>query len=477
MNSKSKILTILATVVVVLSLAVGWIFSLLFTSNAPGTVFVVSLLGCFLTGLVLLIFLAILLRGNEIVSRETLNAQKKDREALSKQLHHSQKFEAVGKLVSSIAHDFNNLLTIIDGYSSLIIANPGAEQNGRHAKEVVEAARKASYITRKLLNFSRMDQEVPERIDLNNVLLESKQMLSHLIGDQIVLEMDDFGQPLSVRSDPNQLGQVLMNLIVNARDAMPAGGRISMKLSSRMVEDDECSKPPKIPDGMFAELAVQDTGCGMTEEVRSRIFEAFFTTKPEGQGTGLGLSIVKSIMKEHHGFINVRSVVGEGTTFYLYFPLDGSDDVDMNPVAEPAPVVDEPTAQLEEESVSAGPAGAATILLVEDDEAIRNLVHQTLIGGGYSVLVAEDGWHGIKMARTCKEQIDLLFSDLMMPGLSGAELAVALRELFPEIQILLMSGYSRNQMGDEPIPPGTTLLEKPFMPDQVLSRVKELLAR
>jgi len=427
-----------------------------------------------LSGLFILVLLNLLLSKNVVipaVERELLDSE---RMMLTKQLHHSQKMEAVGKLAGSIAHDFNNLLTIIDGYSSLIIAAPDSAETPQNAQEVVEAARKASFITRKLLSFSQKEKGERVLLDLNTTLQDTHKMLSRLIGEKITLVTKAYDEPLYAQADPVQIGQVLMNLAVNARDAMPNGGRITIKVDCRNVDTGECSKPDKLPAGQYAEIAVHDTGVGMDNETLSRVFEAFFTTKQEGKGTGLGLSIVKSIMKENKGFVDVHSKPGGGTTFLLYLPV-----VELETVAEqedkPLDAEVEPVAESIEEDAVIEQAHT-TILLAEDDPMIRNLVTQTLESQNYRVVMAEDGWEGIKVARTHKGRIDMLLTDVVMPGMGGAELAVAMRELYPEVKVIYMSGYSRSQLDDEGVPPDASLIEKPFTPDKVVTMVRKVLA-
>ncbi|WP_372845568.1 ATP-binding protein [Pontiella sp.] len=432
-----------------------------------------------LSGLFILVLLNILLGKNIIMPAVERQMLENERAMLSEQLHHSQKMEAVGRLAGSIAHDFNNLLTIIDGYSSLIVADPTSAEVGQNAKEVIDAARKASFITRKLLSFSQKEKTEPVTLDLNSMLQDTDKMLTRLIGERITLVTKSSAEPLYVKADPVQMGQVLMNLAVNARDAMPNGGRITIKVGHRQIENGDCNKPDKLAAGPFAEISVQDSGTGIDEATRDKIFEPFFTTKPSGKGTGLGLSIVKSIMKENNGFINVASKPGSGTTFFLYLPVCSlADDsyhrdrlepeLSAPPAAESKPVLDK--------EAPGGEGASATILLVEDDPMIRTLVAQTLELQGYTVLLAEEGWEGVKVARQYKGTIDLLFTDVVMPGLGGAELAIAAKELYPQIEVLFMSGYSRSQLNEEGVPPDAAVLEKPFTPDKVVAKVRQLIA-
>jgi signal transduction histidine kinase len=431
-----------------------------------------------LSGLFILVLLNVLLGKNVIMPAVERQMLENEREMLNEQLNHSQKMEAVGRLAGSIAHDFNNMLTIIDGYSSLIVADPTSAEVGQNAKEVIDAARKASFITRKLLSFSQKEKTEPVTLDLNSMLQDTDKMLTRLIGERITLVTKSSAEPIYVKADPVQMGQVLMNLAVNARDAMPNGGRITIKVGSRQIENGECNKPDKLAAGQFAEISVQDSGTGIDEATRIKIFEPFFTTKPSGKGTGLGLSIVHSIMKENEGFISVASKLGSGTTFFIYLPVcnlaDDSFHKDKVESEVPAPqLAPKPT---HDKALTAADAAVATILLVEDDPMIRTLVAQTLELQGYTVLLAEEGWEGVKVARQYKGKIDLLFTDVVMPGLGGAELAVAAKELYPEIEVLFMSGYSRSQLNEEGVPPDAVVLEKPFTPDKVVTKVRQLLA-
>ncbi|MEA2067700.1 MAG: ATP-binding protein [Verrucomicrobiota bacterium] len=491
MNLKHRILLILSVASVVSALVASLfvifllkLFSQLSLEGVEGSVVIVCAVAIYmLSGLFLLVLLNILLSKNVVIPAVEREMIDNEREMLNKQLHHSQKMEAVGRLAGSIAHDFNNLLTIIDGYSSLIIADPKGEDTGQNAQEVVEAARKASFITRKLLSFSQKGETELVLLNLNTTLQDTDKMLTRLIGEKITLVTKAYDEPIYVRADPVQIGQVLMNLAINSRDAMPNGGRITIKVGSRQVNDGECKKPDMLAVGQYAEISVHDTGFGIDEETRRCMFEAFFTTKASGKGTGLGLSIVKSIMKENDGFIDVASKVGGGTTFLLYLPVTELEDEipmleDLNqsiaPAASGSGTGQESVA--EPETGIPGKQGSATVLLVEDDPMIRTLVAQTLEMQGYTVVLAEEGWEGIKVARNHKGKIDLLYTDVVMPGLGGAELAIAVKELYPEIKVLFMSGYSRSQLEEEGVPPDAHVLEKPFTPDKVVAMVRQLLA-
>ena len=427
-----------------------------------------------LGGIGLLLIFSFFINKYIVIPSVEREFMEKERTVLAKQLQQAQKMESLGKLAGNIAHDFNNLLTIIDGYSSLIVANPQENQVEQYAQEIVDATHRATSITRKLMNFSRSEQEKSALIDLNHAVCDAEKMLLRLIGERITLAVQVSGEPVLVKIDPPQVEQLLMNLAVNARDAMPHGGQIRIGLKSRWIADDECGKPSRLPDGQYAEISFRDSGCGMDEEVMGRIFEIFYTTKQEENGSGLGLAIVKSILKEHHGFAHVESAPGKGALFYLYLPI--ADQPEAN--AEEEKQNDElllSEEKKEKPETAHHPKGSETILLAEDDPIIREFVGQTLTQQGYTVLTAEDGGEGIKIARTYTGGIDLLFSDIVMPGLDGLELAIAMKELFPQIKVLFMSGCSRTELQKEEIPGNAILLEKPFTTDLLLSTVEELL--
>jgi len=483
MSLKTRILLILIVVSMLAAVITGALLVFLiqlhgqisFEGHSGSTLTVLAVAMYLLAGLFILGVLSALLNKMVIIPAVEREALENEREMLTEQLHHSQKMEAVGRLAGSIAHDFNNLLTIIDGYSSLIIADPESDETGQNAQEVVEAARKASFITRKLLSFSHKEQTELVVLDLNTSLADTDKMLSRLIGEKVQLITRFSAEPIFVKSDPIQLGQVLMNLAVNARDAMPNGGRITIKTDLHTLDDGEGQKPGDFPAGTYARISVRDTGQGIDPEKVAQIFEPFFTTKEAGKGTGLGLSIVKTIIKQAGGFIDLNSKLGGGTTFMIYLPIAEEEIpiLEEVPVAEAAPVESEANITPEAENDSA-PAGQ-TILLVEDDPMIRGLVSHTLEAQGYKVLVADDGWEAVQLARKYEGTINLLFTDVVMPGLGGAELAMAVRELHPEIKLLFMSGYSRVQVTEEGVPPDAALLEKPFTPDKAVSVVYDLL--
>ncbi len=471
MKLKSRILLIFFIATIAAAVATGFVVVFLIqlhgqiTFDAPvGSVVSAVVIAVYLlSGLMILGLLNLLLSKAVVlpaVEREMLESE---RSMLAEQLHHSQKMEAVGRLAGSIAHDFNNMLTIIDGYSSLIIANPESDETGQNAQKVVDAARKASFITRKLLGFGRKEQAESIILDLNAMLMDTDKMLSRFLGERIELITKVSSEPLLVNADPIQLGQVLMNLAVNARDAMPGGGRIVVQSSKEDMDDAAPRNPNLSASGAYARISVRDFGGGIDPAHIDRIFEPFFTTKESGEGSGLGLPIVKSIVKQADGVIDLSSKPGEGTTFLVYLPLVALEEEEL---AEDGPA---------SKPVAGAEPFSATILLVEDDEMIRTLVAKTLEAQHYNILLANDGWDAAQIARKYEGRIDLLFTDVAMLGLGGAELAQAVRELYPEIKVLFMSGYSSAQASEKGVPPDAMFLEKPFTPDKAVAMVRQLL--
>jgi signal transduction histidine kinase/ActR/RegA family two-component response regulator len=413
------------------------------------------------SGLVILGLLNALLSKYTILPAVEKEMLENERAMLSEQLHHAQKMESVGHLASSIAHDFNNMLTIIDGYSSLIVADPQSSETAENAQKVVDAARKASVVTRKLLSFGHKNRAEPVILDLNTALVDTDKMLSQLLGEKIELITKVASEPILVRADPIQVGQVLMNLAINARDAMPNGGRIVVQVSRKEMDGQKSIHPDLPTTGTYAWISVRDNGHGIESAHLSQIFEPFFTTR-EG-GSGLGLAIVKSVVKRAGGVIDLSSKPEEGTVCSIYLPV-----VD----AEESPAKKLPDAEVKASKNS----DLSTILLVEDDEMIRTLIAKTLEAENYRILLAEDGWDAAKIARKYEGPIDLLFTDVAMLGMDGVELSLVVRELYPEIKLLFMSGYSTAQATEKGVPADAVFLEKPFLPNQVLAKVRQQLS-
>jgi PAS domain S-box-containing protein len=382
---------------------------------------------------------------------------------LEEQLRQSQKLEAIGRLAGGVAHDFNNMLTAIGGYTALALehAADGSELRG-DLDEIRKATDRAALLTRQLLAFSRKQMLVPELLNLNGVVLELETMLRPLIGEdvQLTTKLDPALGP--IEADPGQLHQVIMNLVVNARDAMPHGGAISIETGNADVGDNDDGIEP----GRYVTLTVRDGGEGIDEATLGQIFEPFFTTKESGKGTGLGLATVYGIVKQSGGYVAVESEVGHGSAFTIYLHrADGA-------AAAPAPAAPEPA--VPEPVTAPVPAGAPTVLVVEDEEVIRGLVDQVLRGEGYEVILAADGDEALERARTTR--VDVLLTDLTMPGIGGRELAERLRAERPGLKVMFMSGFADTEtFAVGQLPAATAFLEKPFTFAHLTERVRSLV--
>ena len=394
-----------------------------------------------------------------------------EQKQLEERLRQSQKLEAIGRLAGGVAHDFNNMLTAIGGYTALALehAEPGSALHG-DLDEVRKATDRAALLTRQLLAFSRKQVLVPELLNLNGVVLEIETMLKPLIGEDVVLttELDPALGP--IEADPGQLQQVLMNLVVNARDAMPGGGSVTISTANAEVgENDDAIDP-----GRYVTLTVRDTGEGIDEQTLLQIFEPFFTTKEAGKGSGLGLASVYGIVKQSGGYVAVESEVGVGSAFTIY--LLRADGV-VQPVAEQAlpPVVEALEAPVPAPAPApAAASAAARVLVVEDEEVIRGLVDQVLRAEGYDVLLAADGDEAIELA--ARTRVDVLLTDLTMPGIGGRALAGRLRERAPELKVMFMSGFAEDgDLSASALPPRTAFLEKPFTFTMLTQRMHELI--
>jgi PAS domain S-box-containing protein len=383
-----------------------------------------------------------------------------DRKLLEEQFRQSQKLEAVGRLAGGVAHDFNNLLTVIIGYVEMLIAEAEGEANViEYAEEIQHAATRAGALTAQLLAFSRRQISQPRVMDLNEVVMRAMRMLQRVIGEDVEITTHLDPKLGKVKADPTHVDQLLMNLVVNARDAMANGGKITIDTANVQLDEHYVDRHIGVQPGPYALLAVSDTGSGMTPEVKSRIFEPFFTTKEAGKGTGLGLSIVYGIVKQNAGEIMVYSEPAQGTTFKVYLPLT---DV-------PAEV---PQSEAQKQLMR----GTETILLCEDEPAIRKLVQSTLSKNGYRVLVAETPRKALDICREYADKIDLLFTDIVMPEISGFELARTVTELRPGTKVLCMSGYTDNRVSASWVfDPSMPFLHKPFTVTALLQKVRESL--
>jgi len=371
--------------------------------------------------------------------------------------------EAVGRLAGGVAHDFNNLLTIIRGNSDLLKDREGADAlHQRCVEQIQKAAGRAVSMTRQLLAFSRMQVLQPRVLDLNDVVMEMGKMLPRLIGEHIEYSFLPDPDLASIKADPGQIEQVILNLAANARDAMPRGGKLSVRTENISVNEFEAVKRPPMIPGRYVQLSVSDTGHGMDEATKTHIFEPFFTTKEIGKGTGLGLAMVYGIVKQSGGFIWVESLPGRGTTFEIYLPQVTGKAVIVEP----------------EEKNSPTPLGSETVLVVEDEAGVRELACQFLRVKGYTVLEAEGGQEALALSRSHSGTIHLLLSDMVMPKMSGGELAAQLKAIRPDIRVAFMSGYSEFSRGDLGKGfPEAPVLQKPFSPASLVDLVREALAR
>jgi signal transduction histidine kinase/CheY-like chemotaxis protein len=379
---------------------------------------------------------------------------------LEEQLRQSQKMDAIGRLAGGVAHDFNNLLTVITGYAELMRQTLPPDLGAEELAEIEVAAVRASSLTTKLLAFSRKQPVQPRVLDLNSVIAGMEHMLRRLIGENVQLVTILASGLGKVKADPSQIDQVLLNLAVNASDAMPNGGRLIIETKNAHLGPGEVES---LATGHYVVMSIRDTGHGMDATTISRIFEPFFTTKQQGKGTGLGLSIVYGIVQQNCGGVMVESQPGEGSVFRIYLPkVEGH--------GKPGPGA----AGLEE--TAAVKTGSGTVLLVEDELPLRKLMHSILTAAGYEVIAAANGEEAVAMSDAHSGQIDLLLSDVLMPGMNGTDLAVMLEQRRPRIRTVFMSGYDRNLVNERKLHRVAGFVPKPFTPRDLLSKVGELLA-
>ncbi|GKS59238.1 hypothetical protein YTPLAS18_27650 [Nitrospira sp.] len=381
---------------------------------------------------------------------------------LEAQMRQAQKMEAVGKLAGGIAHDFNNMLTVINGHSALLLEEGTLDEFQRQSiDQIAQAGQRAAGLTSQLLAFSRRQVLQPKVVDVNNVLKGMAQMLRTLAGDSIQLILEPREQVGRIKVDPGQLEQVLLNLAVNARDAMPEGGRLVISIDNEELTE-QAIKVAKLetPPGPYVVVHVSDTGTGIDSKVLPHIFEPFFTTKPKGKGTGLGLSTVFGVVKQSGGSLTVSSELGRGTTFSIYFPR----------VDAPATVEIKDPPRMEQLR------GTEGILVVEDEPAVLALVRDTLRGRGYRVLEARDGIEALLLVSHYSEPIDLVLTDIVMPQMGGRELAGHLRGRWPDSKVMFMSGYTDDEIVRHGISSASLdFLPKPFTPYMLASRVRKVL--
>jgi two-component system cell cycle sensor histidine kinase/response regulator CckA len=384
-----------------------------------------------------------------------------ERKLLENQLQQSRRMEAVGRLAGGIAHDFNNLLTIIKGYAELGVQRGGIQPELRaDIQQIENAAERASTLIRQLLAFSRRQVLQPKIIDLNAIVLGLDKLLGRLMGEHIEMVTRCAGNVGHVKADPAQVEQVIMNLVVNARDAMPKGGRLTVETFNVDLDSTYARDHVSVKPGPYVMLAVTDTGIGMNPETVAHIFEPFYTTKESGQGTGLGLSTVYGIVKQSGGYIWVYSEPGKGTTFKVYLPRVAAQ-VDSKPEVMQLP---------------AAGKGSETILLVEDEEAVRELASRILSAKGYSVVAAKSVREAEEFSEKYTGQIHLLLTDIIMPGTSGRELARRITGRHPRTRVLYMSGYTDNVLAQGGVlEAGLSFLQKPFTPGALAQKVRDVL--
>ena len=385
---------------------------------------------------------------------------RKTMERVEEQLRRSQRLEAIGSLAGGVAHDFNNLLTAILGAVELLLERiPEFDPARAEAVDIQQAAQRAAALTRQLLTFSRRQVVQPQVLDLNEIVTGMGRMLHRVIGEDVELVMACDPALPHVRIDPGQMEQVIMNLAVNARDAMPRGGRLVVETGSVHLVEDEVRQRIGLSAGDYVVLSVSDDGSGMTAEVQARLFDPFFTTKAAGKGTGLGLSTVYGIVKQANGEISVYSELGKGSVFRIYLPA--TSDAAAATAGEPA--------------ASPSERGTGTLLIVEDEPLVRSMATRVLRIAGYTVLTAGDGAEALRVAGERSRPVDLLVTDVVMPQIGGEDLAARLRALWPGLLVLYISGYTERGFASRGLAPGSAFLQKPFTPAALAHRVRELL--
>jgi CheY-like chemotaxis protein len=369
----------------------------------------------------------------------------------------------VGRLAGGIAHDFNNLLMVIQGYADLLAERlPAGDPLRRNAEQIQTASQRATSLTRQLLAFSRKQMLAPKVISVQSILGDMERILRRLIGEDIQLETSSAPDVGLIKADRSQIEQVILNLAVNARDAMPQGGRLTIETANVDLDASYARSPVVLAPGKYVMLAVTDNGCGMDAETQTHIFEPFFTTKEKGKGTGLGLATVYGIVKQSGGYVWVYSEPGRGTSFKIYLPMVEN--------------VEEPGRDNRGDPQSSG-RGTETILLVEDEKGVRELAREYLEMSGYTVIEAEDGHTALELAAMHSGTIHLLMTDVVMPGISGRELADRVKRIRPKIQVLYMSGYTDQAVVHHGIlDMDAVLLQKPFTMATLSSKLREILA-
>jgi two-component system cell cycle sensor histidine kinase/response regulator CckA len=380
--------------------------------------------------------------------------------ALESQLHHAQKMEALGRLAGGIAHDFNNLLMVINSYAQLLQARPSVDEtSARYATQIVKAGQRATDVSRQLLLFSRKQLVAPAIVDLNSIVDDLAIMLRRLIGEDVEMVLALTKGIGLVKIDAGNMEQVIMNLVINARDAMPKGGKLTIESNSELLDDQHTrSHDADIPAGCYVCLSVADTGTGIAPEILSRIFDPFFTTKEVGKGTGLGLATAYGIVKGVGGFISVSSEIGAGTTFKIYLPR-------VDEIASPTRHVVKTDA----------PSGSETVLLVEDEAPLRSATREYLESKGYHILEASNGVSGLEVCSEYKDAIHVLITDVVMPRMGGMDLATKAIAIHPECKTICVSGYTDRSIDLKDLPSGSLVLQKPISLDSLAHSIRRIL--
>jgi two-component system cell cycle sensor histidine kinase/response regulator CckA len=382
------------------------------------------------------------------------------RQRLETQLRQAQKMEALGRFAGGVAHDFNNLLTAIQGYTSLLLFGLAPDDSRREdLEEIRKASERAAALTRQILAFSRRHVAQTEPVNLNELIGDMERLLPRLIGEDVAIATALEPKLGTVEADPRQLEQVIMNLVANARDAMPTGGRLTIETENEIVAEDDPRASPDLPPGPYVVLCVSDTGTGIDPEIQSKIFDPFFTTKEPGRGTGLGLATVYGIVKQAGGHIEVASAKDQGSSFLIHLPWVRATAVHHQP---------EPAAQ-------PWPRGSETILLVEDEESVRVFANKALEKQGYSVLEARHGRDALIRLAEHEGPVDLVITDIVMPEMGGNELARQLATERPGLPVLFMSGYTDGEIAERGLGPDGAFLQKPFTSDVLARKVREVL--
>lgn len=392
--------------------------------------------------------------------RSTLKENIAEKQLLEEQLRQSQKMEALGRLAGGVAHDFNNLLTIIKGHSDLLSDSVSvSEPRHRSCSQISKAADRAAGLTRQLLIFSRQQVLQPKLLELNSLVVEMDKLLERLVREDIDHELIPGVSPARIKADPGQVEQVLLNLVVNACDAMPKGGKLTIQTEVVSLSERDSRSRTGVPPGMYVMLSVSDTGCGMDDATKARVFEPFFTTKESGKGTGLGLATVYGVVKQSGGYIWLNSEVGQGTRFEIYFPNVDEDEV----LAAPEAVAAKQN------------RGGATILVVEDEPAVRELTSAFLTSAGYKVVMAKDGLEAVGIAEKMGASIQGLVTDVIMPHMRGPELAEQLLKFLPETPVVFMSGYPQQSETTPALGGENFFVQKPFTRESLVFTVTQAM--